>query len=259
MRAAKLVVELATEAFPRWTPKVGRRPKLDVVGALRLCLCWLRRNMTFEELGEDFGIGTTTAWEYAHGMAEFLAEIIGCPAESLADQVAGKIVLVDGTLIPTCNWRHRRDLHSGHHKRYGVVLQVLSDVHGRVDACSKAFPGSWHDKHCFDEADLARILANCGGLFGDCGYQGIDGVTPIKERSDRQLTEDERRFNKWVASIRFAVEQAIAHIKNWRIMTTRYRGHLDRIDNVILAAVGLQALNDHFSDRRLNLSRLVKK
>ena len=49
LRAADLVVELAIEAFPDWTPKVGRRPKLDVVGALRLCLCWLRRNMTFEE------------------------------------------------------------------------------------------------------------------------------------------------------------------------------------------------------------------
>jgi hypothetical protein len=99
LRAAELVVELAAEAFPDWTPKVGRRPKLDVVGALRLCLCWLRRNMTFEELGEDFGIGTTTAWEYAHGMAEFLAEAIGCPVESLEGQIAGKVCLVDGTLI----------------------------------------------------------------------------------------------------------------------------------------------------------------
>jgi hypothetical protein len=112
-RAAELVVKWATEEFPDWTPKVGRRPKLDVVGALRLCLCWLRRNMTFEELGEDFGIGTTTAWEYAHGIAKFLAELIGCRVESLQGQVAGKICLVDGTLVPTCNWRHRRDLHSG--------------------------------------------------------------------------------------------------------------------------------------------------
>jgi hypothetical protein len=71
----------------------------------------------------------------------------------------------------------------------------VSDVHGRVDAYSKAFPGSWHDKHCFDEADLAGILAGCGGLFVDCRYQGVDGVTPIKDRSDRQLTEDEHRFN----------------------------------------------------------------
>lgn len=52
LRAAELAVGLVTEEFPDWTPKIGRQPKLDVVGALRLCLCWLRRNMTFGELGE---------------------------------------------------------------------------------------------------------------------------------------------------------------------------------------------------------------
>jgi hypothetical protein len=259
LRAAELMVELATEAFPDWTPKVGRRPKLDVVGALRLCLCWLRRNMTFEELGEDFGIGTTTAWEYAHGMAEFLAEAIGCPVESLEDQIAGKVCLVDGTLIPTCNWRHRCDLHSGHRKRYGVNVQIVCDLYGRLNACTHAFPGSWHDKRCFDEAGLATILAGCGGLVADSGYQGIDGVIPIKGKSGRKLTDEEHRFNAQVASIRFVVEQAIAHMKNWRITTTRYRGHLDRINNVILTVVGLQALNDQLSDRSLSLTRLTQK
>jgi hypothetical protein len=207
LRAADLVVELAIEEFPDWTPKPGRRPKLDVVGALRLCLCWLRRNMTFEELGEDFGIGTTTAWDYAHGMAAFLAEVIGCPAESLSGQVEGKICLVDGTLVPTCNWRHRRDLHSGHRKRYGVTVQILCDAYGRVDACSEAFPGSWHDKHCFDAAGLAAILAGCGGLVGDSGYQGIDGVTPIKETPGHKLTDDQHRFNAQVASIALSLNR----------------------------------------------------
>ncbi|MGI8627678.1 MAG: hypothetical protein ACR2J5_14100, partial [Geodermatophilaceae bacterium] len=32
-------------------------------------------------------------------------------------------------------------------------------------------------------------------------------------------TDDQRRFNEQVTSIRFVVEQAIAHIKNWHIMT----------------------------------------
>lgn len=181
------------------------------------------------------------------------------PHGLLKGQVAGKVCLVDGTLIPTCNWRHRHDLHSGHRKRYGVKVQILCDVHGRVDACSKAFPGSWHDKHCVDEAGLAAILAGCGGLVGDSGYQGIDGITPIKEKPDRKLTNDQHHFNAQIASIRTVVERAIAHIKNWRIMTTRYRGHLDRINNVILAAVGLQALNHHLSDRPLSLSRLTQK
>jgi DDE superfamily endonuclease len=48
-------------------------------------------------------------------------------------------------LIPTCNWRHRRDLHSGHRKRYGVNVQIVCDLYGRVNACTHAFPGSWHD------------------------------------------------------------------------------------------------------------------
>ncbi|MGH3481267.1 MAG: transposase family protein [Nocardioidaceae bacterium] len=155
--------------------------------------------------------------------------------------------------------RHRRDLHSGHRKRYGVNVQILCDVHGRLDACSEAFSGSWHDKHCFDEAGLAAILADCGGLVGDSGYQGIDGVTPIKDNPNRKLTDDQHRFNAQVASIRAVVERAIAHIKNWRITTTRYRGHLDRINNVILTTVGLQALNHRFSDRTLSLSRLTQE
>jgi hypothetical protein len=68
LRTAELVVELTTEKFPDWTPKIRRPPKLDLAGALRLRLCWLRRNMTFEELGEVFVISATIACEYAHGM-----------------------------------------------------------------------------------------------------------------------------------------------------------------------------------------------
>jgi len=52
--------------------------------------------------------------------------------------------------------------------------------------------------------------------------------------------------------------QTIAHIKNGRIMTTQYRGHLDRINNVILAAIGLQALNGCLSGRTLSFSRLTR-
>ncbi len=124
-------------------------------------------------------------------MAEVRAETIGCPAELLKGQVAGKVVLIDGTLIPTCNWRHRRDLHSGHPRRYDVTVQIICDAHGRLDACSAAFPGSWHDTHCFDEGGPAAILAGCGGLIGDTGYQVIDGITPLKEGPDRNLTDDQ--------------------------------------------------------------------
>jgi len=55
--------------------------------------------MTFDELGENFGIGTTTAWTTPTKMAECLAEVIEFPAAKLQGQVAGKVCLVDSTLL----------------------------------------------------------------------------------------------------------------------------------------------------------------
>jgi hypothetical protein len=44
----------------------------------------------------------------------------------------GKVCLVDGTLVPTFNWKHRKDLLSGKHRRHGVNVQLFVDLHGRV-------------------------------------------------------------------------------------------------------------------------------
>ncbi len=63
-KAAAVVVGLAEEEFPDWTRGVGRPKALTLVEALRLTLCRLRRNATYNDLHEDFAIGTTTAWDY---------------------------------------------------------------------------------------------------------------------------------------------------------------------------------------------------
>jgi len=260
IRATQFVVDLAEQELSEtWHKPTGRPRELSIEEALRLCLCWLRRNLTFDELAEDFGIGKTTAWEYAHEVSSFLAETIGCRADDLKDDVVQKIILVDGTLVPTFNWRHRRDLHSGKRKRYGANVQVISDIHGRVAGVSRPYPGSWHDKHCYDEAGLAPVMAASGGGVGDSGYQGTELVTPIKKKPGIELVDSQSQFNAGVASVRVGVEHAIAHIKNWRIMASRYRGELtDRFDNVVLVTAGLQAINDRLAARKLSFARFTK-
>lgn len=261
-KAAEHIVEMARQEFEEtWHKPVGRPKSLGWLGALRLCLVRLRRNVTFEELGEDFGVAKTVAFGYHHEMTEFLADAIGCSTEDLKRGVKrGKVFLVDGTLIPTWNWRHRKDLFSGKHKRYGVNVQVVADIHGRVEAVSKARPGSWHDKRCHDEAGLDAALDGAGGKVGDSGYQGTGLTTPEKRKPKTELTPRQKRYNKSVSKIRVAVEWAIGHLKNWRIMTTRYRGVINhRLDNTILAVAGLQRLNDLYSTRSLSLERLQRK
>jgi hypothetical protein len=93
-------------------------------------------------------------------------------------------------LVPTFNWRHRRDLHSGKHKRYGANVQVAADIHGRVDGVAGPFPGSWHDKRCYDEAGLSGVEAASGSGAGDSGYQGTEPIpwpshVPVRQRGSR--------------------------------------------------------------------------
>jgi hypothetical protein len=262
-RAAAVVVELAKQAFPDWNKPVGRPKKLSLLQALRLTLRRLRRNATYQDLHEDFDIARSTAWEYHQDMVDFLADTLGCTdEETLALLLEDKICLIDGTLVPTFNWKHRKDLFSGKHQRPGINIQLFTDVHGRLIGASRAFPGSWHDIHCFREAGWVALAAHAGGGvgIGDLGYEGEPGAvhTPAKKKPGRELSDAERRLNTSLAKVRVGVEHGIGHMKNWRIMTTRYRSDLSRIDTDIQATVGLQVLNEQFSGRRLTFDRVKK-
>lgn len=258
LRAATVVVDLAVAQFLDWDRPTGRPKVLSVVAALRLTLCRLRRNATYQDLSEDFGVGRSTAWNYHQEMVGFLADALGCADDELPTLVAGRVCLVDGTLIPTVAWRHRRDLKSGKHRRHGVNVQLLVDLHGRLLAASQAFPGSWHDVHCFRAAGWVRLVRQAGGALGDLGYQGESDVihVPIRKRPTVDLHGVERDINHSFARVRVAVEWGAAHLKNWRIATTRYRSNLTRIDVDIQAIVGLQKLNEQYAQRTLTYTRI---
>jgi hypothetical protein len=253
-----VVVEMVEREFPDWDKAVGRPRGLSLVAALRLTLCRLRRNATYNDLSEDFGIGVTTAWNYHQKMVAFLADVLGCDDEaSLSMLVEGTVCLVDGTLVPTFNWRHRKDLLSGKHRRNGVNVQFFVDLHGRVIGASRAFPGSWHDVHCFREAGWVTMVKRSGGGIGDLGYEGEPDLnTPIKRKPGIPLLEWQAEFNTRLAKIRVGAEWGIGHAKNWRILTSRYRSDLNRIDADIQTAVGLQKINELVSDRRLTFGRI---
>lgn len=263
LRAGAFVVEAAEREFPDWNKPVGRPKRLTRHEALRLTLCRLRRNATYQDLREDFDIGKTTAWDYHQEMVAFLADELGATDdEHLAALLEGTVCLVDGTLVPTFHWKHRKDLLSGKHRRHGVNIQLFVDIHGRLIGVSRAFPGSWHDIHCFREAGWATLITHAGGGMGigDSGYVGEAEVirTPVKKKPGEELSDLERQLNTGFAKIRVPVEWGVGHIKNWRILATRYRSELSRIDIDIQAAVGLQKLNEQFADRRLNFDRIKK-
>ncbi|WP_239395015.1 transposase family protein [Frankia sp. CiP3] len=141
-------------------------------------------------------------------------------------------------------------------------IQLFVDLHGRLICASLAFPGSWHDMHCFHEAGWVDMIAHAGGGrgIGDLAYEGERKAvsTHVKKKPKKELVEFEKKINTIFAKIRVPVEWGVGHLKNWRILSTRYRSDLACIDTDIQAAIGLQVLNEFHADRRLTFHRLKK-
>lgn len=258
LRAGTAVMEMMEDAFPDWDLSAGRPKRLTLPEAVRMTLMRLRRNVTYAEMGEDFGMAASTAWTHVQQIADMLARLLAVDVAELAESVKGKVCLVDGTLITTFNWHHRQDLFSGKHRKYGMNVQVIADLHGRVIGVSQGFPGSWHDMRCYTEAGWVALAEAAGTPLGDSGYQGSEMTIPNKKQPGQERTESDIAHNTAIAVIRVAVEWANAHLKNWRILASRYRDSLTRFNRTINAIAGLTMLNEQYSERHLTFTRFDK-
>ena len=93
----------------------GRPFTLGLFGSVAMVLALLRQNIVQQVAAEMFRVSQATVsrrWDALREVIEaVLAEFVLTPAE-----IAGNsTVLVNGTLVPTWEWRHRTDLYSGKH------------------------------------------------------------------------------------------------------------------------------------------------
>ncbi len=94
LRAAHRIVEAAQETFSWWNSQ-GRPREPSVPEALRLTLWRLRRNPTYADLGETFGIAASTAWEYVQEMTVFGMEFLSFSTQEVREMAKGKICLAE--------------------------------------------------------------------------------------------------------------------------------------------------------------------
>lgn len=91
--------------------------------------------------------------------------------------------------------------------------------------------GRRHDFRVFKES--GALIAQRVSILADTGYQGIQKIhanssTPIKKRKGRELSEEDKRFNKLNASKRVTIENVIGALKRFRIISDRYRNRRRR-------------------------------
>src|SRR5512143_1601541 len=206
-------------------PTTGRLHRLGLAESVCLVVFLLRENVTQAVAAAVFGVSQPTVSrrfeQLRDAVTAALAEWVPDPAAA----TRGDTVLVDGTLALTWDWRHRDDLFSGKHRDSGFNLQVAATLDGQLLAVGEPVPGKRHDAYAYAASGLAGTLAGID-VLADLGYVGLGVRTGIKKPPGRDLTESEKETNSTLSAIRAAVEQVIAHLKNWKILGARCRAPL---------------------------------
>ena len=221
-----------------WSKGRGRPKATSLAKAVVMAVVYLRQNMTQEVLGEFFQVSQATVSRVVQVITPVVADVLDQFIPNAIEATEGRVVLVDGTLAPCWSWAGHRELYSGKHKTTGHVLQILSNLCGDITYISRAQPGSMHDAEAFRQTGLAEIL-DLGNTIGDKGYVGLGIVTPTKKPIGGELAESQKKENGVINSLRAAVERAVAHVKNWRVLHTDYRRPLQTFDDTLDAVVGI--------------------
>ena len=99
--------------------------------------------------------------------------------------------------------------------------------------------GSMHDRKAFTECGWEDVLIDIPTI-ADPAYQGTHAITPRKKPKGGELSASDKANNKTISSIRSAVERCIAHVKNWKILATGYRGRLAELPTIIRIVTSLE-------------------
>jgi hypothetical protein len=235
-RCAELSAEVAKAG--------GRPPAVALSGSVMMVVCLMRKNITQEMAGAIFGVSQSTVsrrWDALRPIIKrAVASFIPHPRE-----IAGRgTLLVDGTITPTWDWKHVPDLFSGKANYAGMNVQIAASMDGRVAAVGPiAVHGARHDAYAFEASGLKQIITGFSTI-GDLGYTGVDGITiaPVKRAAKCELRDCDKKFNIELSKIRALVEQAVATLKGWRMLSQeggRYRAPIEKFEETLQTITGL--------------------
>lgn len=249
---------LHAERRRRGTRK-GRRA-LGCFAQAVLVLRWFLDGTRITQLAADNSISVKTVYRYLHEGIDLLAAHAPDLRQALAAATQAGLthVNLDGIVIPTDRVKtpgpNGADLWwSGKHKHHGGNIQVLSTPDGWPLWTSPVRPGREHDMTCARTHGIIDALTQVKDTLitlADLGYEGAADVlrVPIKKIKGRQLTDDDKTYNKLLRGLRGIGERANA------LLTVRFKAlrrvSLDpsRIGAITAAAL---VLLHHENDRTI--------
>ena len=270
--------ELCRKLVPAWTASEhkrlsrpnrqraiggGRRYTLELQERLLLTLVWLRLYLSTEALGFFFDIHKSTASRNTRRLLPVLRQLgdatLGWPdppkrgegksVEQALRDYPDLLAIIDATeqaiQRPSDNEQQKAH-YSGKKKRHTRKTQIVVNEKGEIRDVSASTPGSVHDLEHFRQSGTAEKIPKEATAGGDSGYQGLhkelpdhNVFVPHKARRNHPLTEDEKLVNRELSSVRIVVENTLAELKHFKVLSHRFRHALDSYDDAFRAVVAI--------------------
>jgi hypothetical protein len=218
--------------------------ELPVEDRLLLTLYYLRHHPTFLNLGDVFGISESYANKRYHEYRDLLVKVLRLPGHKALLDENWMAIVIDVTEQPIERpQKKQRSWYSGKKKRHTAKMQLiicLATLQILSVVCGK---GHTHDFTLFKQSGVH--LASGLEKYADSGYQGLDkyvanAFTPIKKPKHRELTPDERAYNRALSALRIRIEHVNRRCKIFRVTKEIYRGkhrHIQKTWTVVSALV----------------------
>ncbi|MCL2135894.1 MAG: transposase family protein, partial [Candidatus Bathyarchaeota archaeon] len=143
--------------------------------------------------------------------------------------------------MPRPKNKHKHKTHySGKKKKHTIKTQLTANKQGLIIHKSPHTKGSTHDyslfKHshpCLPEGVMTGVDLGFLGILED--YPKFNCLLPFKKKSPGKgkkgvkaepLSEDQKLFNKFLASARVVVEHTNSRVKKFRIFGEEFRNRL---------------------------------
>ncbi|CAF2804411.1 unnamed protein product [Rotaria sp. Silwood2] len=132
-------------------------------------------------------------------------------------------LIVDSTFIavpePSNSEERKAYYHAKSSTNYALKVQIACDFHHRIVYVSECYHGSVHDITILSESDLLEHVNDSVQIIADKGYIGEENVvTPRKKLHGRELTDENKSFNREINSARAAIENINQRLKTYAIV-----------------------------------------
>lgn len=168
-------------------------------------------------------------------------------------------LIVDSTFIaipePYDSGKRKAYYHATSSINYALKVQIACDFRHRIVHVSECYRGGIHDITVLRDSGLLEHVNDSVQIIADKGYIGEENVIiPRKKPHGRELTNEDKEFNREINSARAAIENLNQRLKAHAILSGVYRGPINnfhkatKIVQVVSALCNLN-LNKHLIHR----------